>query len=142
MQCPYLIVSLIDVGWLSPTKQNLSLNLSKKKSQIKTLDGEKWKCAFFLFVFLVFFLFFCFFLLHWPALDKMNKHEQKKSVEMVVIRSAGLSTKQQQGSLRPLFTPLVDDNAMEGEKKKLFFLLLYIIITWLLCKCLLVFVSA
>lgn len=60
---------------------------------------------------------------------------------MIVIRSAGLSTKQQQGSLRPLFTPLVDDNAMEGKKGS-FFLLLYIIITWLLCKCLLVFVSA
>lgn len=46
---------------------------------------------------------------------------------MVVIRSAGLSTKQQQGFIQPVFTPLVD---VDGMKK---FVLLYIIIMWLLC---------
>lgn len=48
--------------------------------------------------------------------------------EVVVIRSAGLSTKQQQGFIHLAFTPLVD---VDGMKK---FVLLYIIIMWLLCK--------
>lgn len=47
---------------------------------------------------------------------------------MVVIRSAGLSTKQQQGFIHPVCTPLVDDDA--GMKK--FF---YYYILLLLCGC-------
>lgn len=63
----------------------------------------------------------------WAYFNRKNKHEQK--CEVVVIRSAGLSTKQQQGFIQPGFTPLVD---VEGMKK---FVLLYIIIMWLLCGC-------
>lgn len=52
--------------------------------------------------------------------NKKNKHEPK--CEVVVIRFAGLSTKQQQGVTRTVFTPLVD---VDGMKK---FIIIYIII--------------
>lgn len=40
---------------------------------------------------------------------------------MVVIRSAGLSTKQQQGFIQPVFTPLADVDGM----KKVFIIIYY-----------------
>lgn len=63
----------------------------------------------------------------------MNTQEQK--CEVVVIRSAGLSTKQQQGVLRPRFTPLVDVD--EDGIKEFVFNYYYI----LLCGCFLIGLS-
>lgn len=59
--------------------------------------------------------------------NKKNKHEQKCAV--VVVRFAGLSTKQQQGFTRTVFTPLVDVDGM----KKFIIIYIIIIIMWLLC---------
>lgn len=55
--------------------------------------------------------------------NRKNKHK----CEVVVIRSAGLSTKQQQGFIHPVFTPLVD---VDGMKKFYYYILLL-----LLCGC-------
>lgn len=52
----------------------------------------------------------------------MNTQEQK--CEVVVIRSAGLSTKQQQGVLRPRFTPLVDVDE-DGIKEFVLIIIIY-----------------
>lgn len=56
--------------------------------------------------------------------------KNKQKCEVVVIRSAGLSTKQQQGFIHPFFTPLVD---VDGMKKKYIFY--YYILLLLLCGC-------
>lgn len=48
--------------------------------------------------------------------------KNKQKCEVVVIRSAGLSTKQQQGFIHPVFTPLVD---VDGMKKSIFFIIIY-----------------
>lgn len=87
-------------------KEKLGKNFRRRK--------KKGSVHIFFSIFLFFFTLACF--------NKMNKHEQK---QVVVIRSAGLSTKQQQGFLRPLFTPLVDDNGMEKKKFFLFIIIYY-----------------
>lgn len=63
-------------------------------------------------------------------LNKKNKHEQK--CEVVVIRSAGLSTKQQQGFIHPVFTPPVDVDGMT----KFFNIIIYyyyVVALWVAC---------
>lgn len=64
--------------------------------------------------------------------------KNKQKCEVVVIRSAGLSTKQQQGFIHPVFTPLVD---VDGMKKKYIFYYYILLLLSLLCSCVVIGLS-